>query len=256
MSKDFENNDKDGSQENFGLPGDYFQKSASSIFNKIEWLEEHKPYPQLSKHKNVPGFIVPANYFESSEAVLELAAYPELLRLRKESGFTVPENYFEELEISELAKVMKDKANELEEFSALNAVQKVNPFVVKEDYFPRSEQTITAKINQKESGGKIIQLFSARTWYSAAAAALLVTFGLWWYNQYFSVKTKDCGSLACVDQAEIQKARNQALESLDEDELYKMVDVKKLEENLQKEEEQDKKKESDSLDEDIIDNIY
>jgi hypothetical protein len=65
MGKDFENNENNGGPNNFGLPEDYFKKSAGSIMNKIEWLEEHKAYPNLTGLKKESGFVVPALYFEN-----------------------------------------------------------------------------------------------------------------------------------------------------------------------------------------------
>ncbi|MCE3229106.1 MAG: hypothetical protein K0S32_3657, partial [Bacteroidetes bacterium] len=244
MSKDFENNDLNREPNNFGLPEGYFQNSASSIFNKIEWMDEHKQYPRLSELNKESGFIVPRNYFDASESELELIDYPNLLQHKKDAGFIVPQNYFEELEVSELAKVIsqdptrsilpmnsieEDELNsiskdfleeefkhELTGFDLLNSIEKKNSFVVSENYFESSLNKISSAVRNKEQatrnkeqGTKVIRLFSAKIIYSAAAAMLVITLGIWIYNQYFKpVATNgDCGTLACVDKKDIIKAK-------------------------------------------------
>lgn len=230
MSKDFENNNFNEEPNNFGLPGDYFQRSAGSIMNKIEWMEEHKEFKRLSELKKETGFTIPENYFDNSEFRNELLAYPVLAIQNKRSGFKVPAYYFEEAEANELSKVLADEENELESFSKLNALKKQNPFAVKDGYFENSAEKITVSLKKP---AKVISLFSAKIWYSAAAAVFAITIGIWIYNQFFIIVEKDCGTLACVDKQDLVKAKN--LEALESDELYELVDTKKLEEKLKKE---------------------
>jgi len=260
MSKDFENNDMNKEPNNFGLPEGYFEKSAGSIFNKIEWMEEHKEFPQLAQLKKDTGFIVPGNYFEELENDLELLPYPNLSVQNKEPGFIVPEKYFEQLRVNELSKVLLDEENELQQFPFLNTVQKLNAFTVDENYFKDSEQKIISALSAN-ADAKIIKLFSLKTWYTSAAAILTITFGLWLYNHYFKIETvKDCGTLACIDKADLLKAKMQVLESIDDEELNNLVDTKKLEEKLEKKEAKDSDDKNDSLKnsetEELIDNVY
>jgi hypothetical protein len=236
MSKDPENNNLNNESNSFGLPEGYFQKSANSIFNKIEWLEEHKEFTRLSELKNSVnpngGFIVPADYFNSSDSDLELIAYPDLLKQKRsdnfESGYIVPGDYFEDLEVNELAKILKDKKSELEPFQILNSIKKQNCFTTDPDYFADSEQKIISALSKE---AKVIGLFRPKIWFSAAAAVFAIVLSLWVYNQYFKAEVvKDCGTLACVDKADIIKAK---METLDEDELYQTIDTKKLQEKLE-----------------------
>lgn len=229
MSKHFENNNFNEYPNNFGLPGDYFQKSAASILNKIEWMEEHKEFKRLLEIKKETGFVVPENYFDNSELRNELLAYPALATQNKKTGFNVPANYFEEAETNELSKVL-DGEIELENFLKLSAIKKQNPFAVKDGYFENSAEKITALLNKP---AKVISLFSAKVWYSAAAAIFAITIGIWIYNQFFVIVEKDCGTLACVDKQDLVKTKN--LEALESDDLYELVDTKKLEEKLEKE---------------------
>lgn len=228
MSKDFENNNLNDSQNNFGLPEDYFKKSAGNILNKIEWVEEHKQYAKLSELKKETGFVVPETYFENTESKLELLAYPSLSKLDKNSGFIVPENYFEEREVAELSTVIND-GDELSHTERLKTIRKQNPFSVNENYFEISAQKITTALAKE---AKVINLFGRKTMYSAVAAVMAIVLGLWIYNQYFkTVEAQDCGTLACVDKNDLVKAKN--FENIDNEELYQLVDTKKLEQNLE-----------------------
>lgn len=258
MSKDPENNNLNNEPDNFGLPGDYFQRSAASIMNKIEWLEEHKQFPRLEQLKNKPGFIVPENYFERLESKLELLDYPQLVKLGNNGGYIVPANYFENAEVRELSKVLKGE-DDLSAFSNLNSIKKENPFTVSENYFEASSQKIHASVQKP---AKVISLFSGRVLYSAAAAIAAIILGVWIYNYYFKpVVSGDCGTIACVDKKDILKSKS--LETLDDDQLYEIVDTKKLEEKLEKKENKQDKKEQKEADtslnnistEDLIDEI-
>jgi hypothetical protein len=60
-----------------------------------------------------------------------------------------------------------------------------------------------------------------------------VVLGIWLYNFYFTpVAVKDCGTMACVDKIDLLKVKH--LEGLDNDELYELVNSKKLEQKLEK----------------------
>lgn len=257
MSKDFENNNLNNDPNNFGLPEDYFQKSVGNIFSKIEWIEEHKQYAKLSELKKETGFVVPENYFEEQESKLELLAYPNLSKQNKSSGFIVPENYFEEHETG-LVSVTISEEEELFHTKTLKAIVKQNPFSVNETYFDTSAKKITAALSKE---ARVIHLFGRKTMYSAAAAVMAIVLGLWIYNQYFkTVEAQDCGTLACVDKNDLVKAKN--LENIDNEELYQLVDTKKLEQSLEKKNnpEQKEKNETDSSsknisNEEILDEI-
>ena len=228
MDTNNENNSFNGEPNNFGLPKGYFQNSANSIINKIEWVEEHKEFPFLSKLKKESGFIVPANYFTETEIRLELIDLPTLNSLTKINGFKTPVNYFEELEEKQFAELFIENENL---FNKLNSIPKQNNFKVDENYFSSSEKKIASALLDDKKGGRVINLFSAKLFY-AAAALLTITLGLWIYNHYYKVEEfGDCGTLACVDKVDLVKTRN--LESIENDELYELVDTKKLEEKLE-----------------------
>jgi len=94
--------------ENFGLPDSYFRQSAENILQKIEWQEEHKPYPLLSNQKKQSGFSVPNNYFSANHIILELTDYLKLSAIQNKHSFTLPENYFQH-NSAKLAKLKQGK---------------------------------------------------------------------------------------------------------------------------------------------------
>ncbi len=230
MDKNNENNHLNSEPNNFGLPQGYFQNSANSIVNKIEWVDEHKEFPALEKLKKQSGFIVPNDYFVNNENKLELIEFPKLSALNKINAFKTPANYFNELEEKQVGKFFTDSENE-NSFELLNSIPKQTNFKVKDNYFGSSAEKISTTLLNEKKGGRIIKLFSPKIYY-AAAAILTITLGLWFYNHYFMVaETKDCGTLACLDKADLLKTKN--LENLDNDQLYELVDTKKLEEKLE-----------------------
>lgn len=251
MNDNFKNNNLNNEQANFGLPEGYFKKSAVSIFNKIEWEEEHKHYVELLKHKNKSSFVIPENYFTSAELKLELFPFEKLVSRKKNNPFVVPQNYFEtniSQYISQWAEISNssfDSAqnditsvtlsevevpSELKNYKILASLNKKNSFVVSQNYFIETEEKLKQQLTSKPT--KVINLFSQKAWYSVAAL-LVIALGFWAYNNYFKIaEEKDCGTLACVDKVDLVKAKH--LENIEAEDLYKLVNTKKLEENLDK----------------------
>ncbi|MBL7921219.1 MAG: hypothetical protein JNJ40_12955 [Bacteroidia bacterium] len=263
MFENNENNELNKQSNKFGMPEGYFKKSANSIMQKIEWIEEHKAYPNLSGLKKESGFVVPVYYFNKTENKLELIEFPTLNAIDKINNFKTPAHYFESSDFSYLL----NEESELESFEKLKSIEKKNNFKVEENYFKVSEEKIATVLLNEKKEARVIKLFSSKIWY-AAAAVLTITLGLWIYNQYYKVETlQDCGTLACVDKFDLVKTKN--LEALDNDELYELVDTKKLEEKLEakpekkselKKEEKSEKKDLDTSlknvsEEDLLDEI-
>ena len=230
MSKESENTGENNESKGFDLPKDYFNDFSASVLNKIEWIKEHKEFPLLEKMKEKHGFIVPENYFEKLEVKQELLLYPLLSSTIKQNNFEVPSSYFEELDAS------LNAGNEEKVFPILDGIQKINAFTVPENYFHVTAEKIESQLSTKT---KVINLFSVKTWTVSAAAILVITLGFWLFSSYFSPAEKDCGSLACIDKSELLKNKN--LENVENDELYEVVDTKKLEENLNKKPSENKK---------------
>lgn len=180
-----EKNNKENSD--FGVPEGYFQRSASSIREKIEWQEEHREFKTLVNIKGRAGFIVPAGYFEINGSMVENTPYQALSSIIKQNSFIVPANYF-----NKNAKAVK---------SLLNGKQ----------------------------NARVFSLFTVRV--SLAAAIMAFVIGVWIYTVYFNGTGKDCGTIACIDKNDLLKSKS--IETLDNEELYEVVDPGKLERILQ-----------------------
>jgi len=221
MNNDFENNNLSKDSQ-FGLPENYFQKSAASVFLKVEWLEEHKHFPKLLAVKNKEVFEVPSNYFTSSEQQLELINYPVLKGISKQNGFGTPDHYFEETKAIVLATTIG------EEESVLRGFVKQNSFIVKPDYFSKNEKRLKDVIQPKT---KVVSLFRVRT-LAAAAAVIGCILGSWIYMTYFvSTQEEDCGTIACIERRALLNSNS--LESLDDEALYELIDPKALQQKLE-----------------------
>ncbi|MBL7931269.1 MAG: hypothetical protein JNL60_05190, partial [Bacteroidia bacterium] len=198
MEDGTKNNQDFKGEGKFHLPGDYFEKSAQSIVNKIEWEEEHKPYPQLLKWRNKHGFCLPDGYFKGKEARLEQIEFPFLKDLAANPGFSVPGEYFEAAEFQTYEQFKAEEQDELSSFRTLSSIPKRNSFYLPQEYFVSNEAHVNALL-ASEPKTKIISLFRKGFAYSAAAI-LLVVISLWVYNYYFKpIEVKDCGTIACVD---------------------------------------------------------
>ena len=229
MKDENENNQANENPGNFGLPEDYFQKSAHSIMNKIAWEEEHKHFPKLRAVQKESGFTLPENYFSENEQRLDSIQYPGLRAVQKINPFRVPENYFAAQEASELGKVIVSIENEAVIFKALDSIEKRNSFSVPENYFQENTDRLTRSLNPKTA--RLIPLFVKRAGF-AVAAMLLVVIGVWIYNFYVAPsEAEDCGTIACLDKKDLVKITN--LERLDDDELYELVDPTALEKKLE-----------------------
>ncbi len=228
----------------FGLPAGYFQQSARSVFDKIEWLEEHKEFPVLASLQDKQAFAVPASYFEHRE---ELLHYPALMALKKQQPFAVPDGYFEAQEVNELAKVMNAEEN------TFAFIPKQNSFSVPAAYFAEKELQLQQVSAIQARPARIIFLFGPKA-RLAVAAMLVAALGLWIYQANSPVEElKDCGTIACIDKIDLLKSKS--LESLETDELYDLVNSKDLEKKMQNKETKSADKSHDSLDESLIDEL-
>src|ERR1700757_4843510 len=107
MSKEDIYKDEDGfsgdekGKDAFGVPENYFDSFSSRLFKKIETEDELKDYPLLSSIGKVNPFVVPQDYFELRE---ELLQYPSLRDL-KGVRFVTPAGYFDEVSANVLNKI-------------------------------------------------------------------------------------------------------------------------------------------------------
>jgi hypothetical protein len=195
----------------FGAPGDYFDKSAALIRNKIECMDELELYPLLLKNKKVPGFTTPAGYFDEP---LFVQLYPKLSSLYNHLPVAAPQNYFERSE--KQIKLLISPPARLDEYQ-------------------RSDDTARVRT-------KVIWLYRKKVIF-AAAAILLITAGFAIYQDYFiSEQRSGCETIACIEKKVLLRTKN--LERLENEELYELVDPEELMINLENKAEpgQDKKR--------------
>jgi len=177
----------------------------------------------MSEKEN--NFKLPEDYFHTSSKSIfnkikwqeEHKAFPSLLKYRNVEVFGLPENYFETSE------------NKLEilAYTKIASIQKQNSFSLPGNYFEENKECLFSLLKRD---AKIISMFSLKMWYTAAAV-LLIAFGFWFYGIYFRVpEPQDCNTLACIEKTDLLKTKT--LESLDNEDLYDMVDLQKLEQNL------------------------
>lgn len=198
----------------FSMPRDYFADSSGSILNKLGWLEEHKVYPFLSALQKEAGFYVLDQYFEHQRIQMELLPYPHLAtRFGEASGFLTPPHYLE------TATVI---------YPHLDGLSKANVFAVPDAYFEQSAEGL------KPREARVIGLWTRRISYSIAAL-LVLALGIWLFQSLSVAKAgkEDCGTLACIDKKDILESND--LQSVDEEHLYDLVNVKTLEKKLKEE---------------------
>ena len=225
-----ENNRSANTPQNFNIPDGYFQKSANNILNKIEWDDEMKPYSKLLELKNKGVFSLPENYFQNSECLLENSNYQNLNAIVKANPFSLPFNYFAEQSI-EVTNLLSHSVNDYETQEPLQTILKTNSFEVPTAYFKNAEQKIISQLENKKSA-KIIRLSFSRV-LIAAAAIVIITFGLWIYKSMDKpVNTDDCGTLACIEKRELLKSKQ--FENMEADEMYELVNPILLENGLTK----------------------
>ena len=192
MNKD--QNKGKGRKKDFSVPENYFETGAKKMLARLEWMEEHREFEQLLKHRNTEIFETPAAYFEKNAWKLELSEFETLRGVPKKNMFVLNEGYFERAE------------------------HNINKLVLK--------STVSGSSPKR----KILPLFSPRGFY-AAAALLIIVIGLWLYNYYFvAVSTDSCTTLACIERSDLIKSKN--LEALDADQLFEIVNTRELEEKL------------------------
>lgn len=226
-----ENKDPNKANHPFSLPGDYFGSFSQRMMHKIELAEEIKEFKILSSIDKQLPFVTPSGYFESKS---ELAQYPTLNALRNKSVFEVPENYFEESLIVLKEKVML--AEETSAYPTLVSISKVNAFEMPADYFETFSHKVRATIHEdkNESGAiaKVLHIvFSKKTAY-AIAAMLVISLGMYVFNNDNGTVNNDCNTVACLDKSDIIKTNQ--LNGFDEESLIEAVNTEELQKNLNK----------------------
>lgn len=177
-----------------------------------------------SNETNKPiNYSLPIDYFrnnaisiaEKIEWLEEHKAFPLLNSIRNKSAFKIPESYFNEA------------SNKIELLNSpiLFKINKHNSFITPENYFERNESYLFNLLKPLPKT-RIIRLYKKT--FALAAAVLLITFSVYLYRQLFQIKKPDdCMTLACIEKRDLLKSRQ--LENLENEELYELINVTKLE---------------------------
>jgi len=223
----------------FALPAAYFERLPGRIVAKMEAAEELKEFDTLAAINRKLVFTVPVNYFIASanlaEYRYELAAFPQLSAVKRSRVEELQTDYFADFE-AKMAKRLLQNA-ELEEFAALNAIEKKNTFAVTPDYFDTVAGNVKEKYYAAERSRvpvfeKIWQfVFNPRVAVSFAAVVVIGIATVWNASQTDHVlPAGDCKTLACLEKNEL--LNEQTLRDFDDENLYDMVDVDALDEQL------------------------
>jgi len=250
----------------FGLPQDYFLKFEDKLKKKLELENELQAFPFLSSIIKSNIFTVPYNYFESInrnlEYKFELESQFKIQSIKKPEFSELEENYKQQLEVSINHKI--EIVEELKPYKALYNLDKVNSFIVSESYFEEFVERIKDRVhNEKDNKHSIIEIvldiIFGKTMAFSFGLSLIIGLSILFYKTPESiVETSDCKTLACLERNEILN-NNKIITNFDEEQLIDLVDVNKLNKQLNSKKEKvetERKQNMDSIsDEDIIDDL-
>jgi hypothetical protein len=247
-----DHNDKNA----FGLPSDYFASFEDKLRKKLESQEELNEYPILSSIPKTNLFTTPADYFAIAENKLEakseLAAYAQLQSVKPFVPVELDSEYTTHLQSAINYKV--ELAEELKEYKTLYALDKVNPFIASEVYFESIEERVKNKIYAvKETKvsvfNSVLDFIFGKKMAFAFSIVFIISLSLYLYQSSEKpLEMGDCKTLACLERQEILN-NNKVISNFDEEQLMDLVDVNKLNQQL------NSKKETTSTDQLNVDSI-
>lgn len=229
--------DKNGKNP-FSSPEGYFEGLDHKIFARIEAEEELEEFPALASIPKQQPFVVPAHYFENALAFgEELATYPHLAATAKPVLKMPEEGYFERSALQLLHQA--ELAEELAAYQTLQALGKQHGFVVSPAYFDNVAGEVRDRILAQDTQratvfSRIADVLFRPRFALSFSVALLLTFSLWMYNRHDAVlpasADNDCKTLACLGKSDL--LNDKVVHSLDEDNLFDIVDIKMLDKEL------------------------
>jgi len=225
----------------FTTPAGYFHSLSDRIINKIEAAEEVSEFSILSSLDKQPIFGVPANYFTKAENEIEykteLAELGELSKIDKPVLNSLQAEYFDSLKEKITRKV--ELQDELKEYATLYAMDKQLNFEVSVDYFDNVANRIKEKIHStsqpKLSIIDRILFYVLKPKYSLAFGVVVIVgiSSIIYFNRPNTIiESGDCKTLACLEKREM--LNEHTIREMDDDNLYEMVDVDKLDMQLGK----------------------
>ena len=229
----------DNDKHLFGLPLDYFASFEDKLRKKLESQEELNEFPVLSSIPKTNLFTTPADYFSITENTLgieaELSAYPQLQSIKTLVTTELELDYVNHLKSSVNYKI--ELAEELKEYKMLYSIDKVNPFITSEAYFDSITERIKEKIyTTTESKVPILNslidfIFGKKIAFTFGLVTVISLFFYFNESPEKSIEIGDCKTLACLERQEILN-NNKVISNFDEDQLMDLVDVNKLNQQL------------------------
>jgi hypothetical protein len=127
----------------------------------------------------------------------------------------------------------------LKDFATLYSLEKQNAFEVNADYFDTVADKVKARIydNGKSKVSVLEQLFLLilKPKYSISFGVILITgiaTAFYFNNKTTALPDGDCKTLACLEKREM--LNEHTIREMDDDNLYDMVDVDKLDKQIAK----------------------
>lgn len=247
-----DHNDK----HSFGLPSDYFASFEDKLRKKLESQEELNEFPTQSSIPKNNLFTTPADYFAVTENKLEIKAelevYTQLKSIKPFVPAELDAEYTTHLQSAINYKV--ELTEELQAYEILYAIDKVNPFTASEAYFESIAERVKGKIYAvKETKisvlDSVIDFIFGKKMAFAFGVVFIFSLSVYFYkSQEKPLEMGDCKTLACLERQEILN-NNKVISNFDEEQLMDLVDVNKLNQQL------NSKKETTSTDKLNVDSI-
>lgn len=228
-----------GRENNFSMPKGYFDSLEQRIINKLEAQEELSEFNVLSTINKKEEFIIPADYFTQAENEIEykteLAQFSKLNTIVKPAENNLTEDYLTSL--SEKIKSKVELNEELKSYSTLYYLEKQNNFEIQADYFDTVADRIKQRIHSSEENRiavleKVFLFFLKPKFGLAFGIAVITGLSIVFYinNKNTTITDGDCKTLACLEKREM--LNEHTIREMDEDNLYDMVDVDKLDKQI------------------------
>ncbi|MFO0322102.1 MAG: hypothetical protein ACK504_06720 [Bacteroidota bacterium] len=224
-------------RNSFGLPLNYFESFEKKIKQKLELEAELQEYPLLNSIQKVNTFSLPKEYFSSLETKVdvkyELLGFEKLQSIKPKLFFPVDAEYEESFKKSLISKIAF--IEELREFSLLNSLEKINLFSYPNGYFENLASEIKEKIHQPKISvfENIFHFIFSKKMALSFSIMMMALFTWLLYPKNISQITREgnCKTLACLEKQEILN-NQKIISSFDEDQLIELVNLKKLDKQL------------------------
>ncbi len=223
----------------FTTPPRYFDSLTDRIMNKIEVLEELSQFSMLADISKQTAFDVPANYFAEIENEIEykaeLSELSELSKAGKPVLHTLEAAYLDTLKEKITSKIALQ--DELKPYATLYNIDKQQNFEVSADYFENVADRIKEKIHAKSSSKVSVmeQLLSVvlkpKFGLAFGVVVIIGILSIFYFNKPNTIiESGDCKTLACLEKREM--LNEHTIREMDDDNLYDMVDVDKLDKQI------------------------